>query len=124
MARDKSTTRRSYSAQFQAAVLAECDAANASVAKVAMRHGINANVVHRWRQLVRQGRTVAAPAPSLAAPQFVPVALASSPPAATTPVARDGDIQIQLRRGGTAVTITWPVGAASQCAQWLRELLA
>jgi len=125
MARGKSETRRSYSAQFRAAVLAECDGAGASVAKVAMRHGINANVVHRWRQLVRQGRIVAAPAPSLPAPQFVPVALASSPLAAPAPVdARDGDIQIQLRRSGTAVTITWPVGAASQCAQWLRELLA
>jgi response regulator of citrate/malate metabolism len=34
-----------------ARVLAECDVPGASVAKVAMAHGINANVVHRWRQL-------------------------------------------------------------------------
>ncbi len=33
------------------------------------------------------------------------------------------DIQIQLHRGPTAVTITWPVAAAAECATWLRELL-
>jgi transposase len=33
------------------------------------------------------------------------------------------DIQIQLHRGPTAVTITWPVAAAADCATWLRELL-
>ena len=41
--------------------MAQCDAPGASVAKVAMAHGINANVVHRWRQLVRGPPKVAAP---------------------------------------------------------------
>ena len=57
-------------------MLAECDAAGASVAKVAM-----------------------------------------SPPANACA------IRIELRRGPTAMTITWPVEASSACASWMRELL-
>ncbi|WP_119156863.1 transposase [Caldimonas tepidiphila] len=54
---DKPFTWRRYSAAGKARVLAECDAPGASVAKVAMAHGINANVVHRWRQLARETPT-------------------------------------------------------------------
>ena len=43
--------RRRYSEEQKLQVLAECDAGGASVAKVAMACGINANVVHRWRKL-------------------------------------------------------------------------
>ena len=48
MASDKAATRRRYDDEHKAQVVAECDAPGASVAKVAMSHGINANVVHRW----------------------------------------------------------------------------
>lgn len=37
------------------AAYADCAQPGASVTKVALAHGINANVVHRWRQLVREG---------------------------------------------------------------------
>ena len=33
------------------------------------------------------------------------------------------DIQIELRRGATAVKISWPIAAAVDCAAWMRELL-
>jgi transposase len=107
-------SRRRYSAELQAQVMAECNAAGASVAKVAMSHGINANVVHRWRQLAREGRT-ALPA---ATGEFVPVSLPAMSPSTNT-----GDIQIQLRRGTTTMTITWPVSAAADFGAWMRELL-
>jgi hypothetical protein len=51
-------------------------------------------------------------------PQFVPVTLTST---ASTPA--PADIQIELRRGATAVKITWPVAVAADCAAWMRELL-
>jgi transposase len=108
------TRRRRYSAELKAEVLAQCDAPGASVAKVAMSHGINANVVHHWRQLAREGRTKVAPPRS----EFVPVSLA-----ATAPPVADCDIRIELRRGATAMTIRWPVSAGAECAAWLRELL-
>ena len=109
-------TRRRYTAEVKAQVMAECDAPGASVAKVAMAHGINANVVHRWRQLAREsGATVPA-----CTSEFVPVSLAAEPVAAASSAA---DIQIQLRRGATAMVITWPVSASADLAAWTREIL-
>jgi transposase len=99
---------------LQTQVLAECAAPGASVAKVAMSHGINANVVHRWRQLARQAQPGLAPSGG----EFVPVSLPATPLCANA-----RDIQIQLRRGATAVSISWPMSAAGEFGVWLRELL-
>jgi len=108
-------TRRIYSDEFKAQVLAECEEPDASVAKVAMSHGINDNVVHRWRQLVREGRPVAAPAPRS---EFVPVALTASGPSLSS-----HDIRVEIRRGVTAITVSWPLSAAAECASWMRDWL-
>jgi transposase len=113
----QSQSRRSYSDEFKAQVLAECGAPGASVAKVAMSHGINDNVVHRWRQLARAGRAGVAPA-SAPRSEFVPVTL-------TTASACSGshDIRVEVRRGVTAITVSWPLSAAAECAAWLRDWL-
>jgi len=110
----RSAPRRRYSAELKTQVMAQCDAPGASVARVAMSHGINANVVHRWRQLAREGGTAVAPPRS----EFVPVSLTTS-----APPGADRDIRIQLRRGTTAMTICWPLSAAAECAGWLRDWL-
>jgi transposase len=47
MEKDKLSSRRNYSAQFRALVLEQCMSPGASVAEVALSHGMNANVVHR-----------------------------------------------------------------------------
>ena len=107
-------SRRRYSTELQAQVMAECDAPGASVAKVAMSHGINANVVHRWRQLAREAQA-ARPASS---GEFVALSL----PTVSGPT-EARDIQVQLRRGTTAMTVTWPVTAAAEFGAWMRELL-
>ena len=114
LAASRSVSRRRYSAELKAEVLAQCDAPGASVAKVAMSHGINANVVHHWRQLAREGGTRA----ESPRDDFVPVPLT-----ATATASADVDIRIELRRGATALTIHWPVSAGAECAAWLRELL-
>lgn len=117
MGSEKAATRHRYrySADAKAQAIAECEAPGNSMAKVAMAHGINANVVHRWRQAAR--KTVAAvPAPEQAAFVFVAVA---DDPAPGSP----GDIRIELRRGNTAMAIVWPVSAAEDFAVWMRELL-
>jgi transposase len=49
MNQDNSQTRRRYSTEFKRQVMAECAKPGASVASVALSHGINANVVHKWR---------------------------------------------------------------------------
>jgi len=128
MAEERVVSRRRHSAELRALVLEQCAAPRASVAKVAMSHGLNANMVHGWRKFARELDIAAArPAPSAAAvlakppasmPQFVPVKLTH-----TTPAPVPADIQIGLRRGATAVKITWPIAAAADCAAWMRELL-
>ena len=105
----KKITRRRHSAELKALVLSECAQPGASVAGVALSHGINANVVHKWRRLAG-----AAPLPVAS---FVPVAL----PAPTC--AAPADIRMELRRGATTMTISWPAAAAVDCAAWMRELL-
>jgi hypothetical protein len=56
----------------KAEVLAECERPGASVAAVAMAHGINANLVHKWRTHAMKQQTAAAQAGSAA---FIPVPL-------------------------------------------------
>jgi transposase len=127
MAADRVVLRRRHSAQFKALVLEQCAVPGASVAKVAMSHGVNANIVHGWRKLARQrdGAASSPPRPpslpvktAASVAQFVPVAMAqtTSPPA---PV----DIRIELHRGATAMKITWPIAAAAECAAWMHQWL-
>ncbi len=111
-----SRLRRRYSAQLKAEILAECAVPGASVAAIAMKHGINPNVVHKWRRL-RRREEVAVQSLARITGEFVP--LSRAPVAA--PVAQE--IRIELRRGATAMNITWPTAAASDCAAWMRELL-
>ena len=103
--------RRRHSAELKQQILAECARPGASVASVALAHGINANVVHKWRRLAH------APSLDLQVPTFVPVTL----PAPSCALA--SDIRIELRRGATSISLTWPVCAAENCAAWMRELL-
>lgn len=113
MASDKVVRRRRYGVELKARVVAECEAPGASVAKVAMAHGINANVVHRWRQLAREGGQATVAKPS----DFVPVAIAARP------VHGCRDIEVELRRGAVTMKVIWPSSAAADFAVWTRELL-
>jgi len=107
----KKRTRRRHGAELKAQILAECARPGASVAAVALTHGINANVVHKWRRLAA-GEAMAAPAAA-----FVSIPL---PAPMAAPVA---DIRIEIRHGATSMAVTWPVTAAAECATWMRELL-
>ncbi|HGM6311122.1 TPA: transposase, partial [Pseudomonas putida] len=40
--------RRSYSKSFKAQVVQECAQPGASIASVAQKHSLNANLVHKW----------------------------------------------------------------------------
>jgi transposase len=110
---------RQHPAALRQQVLMECAQPGASVARVAQSHGLNANMVHAWR---RQERVASAaqdrskPGP---APQFIALPL---PPQVSDPGALP-DIRIELRRGATTVSISWPGQAAGECGAWLRDWL-
>ena len=115
-----------HSDDFKADAVAACAQPGMSMAAVAMAHGINANLLRRWvheAQLKPRSEVVRADVVVEATAQdpktvFVPVGLPPPVPPAQVP-----DIRIELRRGPTTVTVTWPAGAASDCAVWMRELL-
>jgi transposase len=108
--------RRTHGAELKAAVVDACRQPGASIAAVALEHGINANLVHRWlRQAecaVNEAEVV--PAHTELAGGFMPLSLPQSMP---------GDIRVEVRRGGSVITVSWPVQAASECATWLRTWL-
>lgn len=113
----KRPLRRKYSAQLKSQVVQECRRRGASVAGVALSHGINANIVHRWlREHAGTALVVQAPKEFVALtvdPVATPAAMAVSRP----------DIRVEVRRGNSAVVVSWPVQEASSCAAWLREWL-
>lgn len=115
MEQAKPIARRRHDVQLKERVVAACAQPGASVARIALEHGLNANLVHRWRRIA-EGREIGAYAKPAAA-QFVSLPI----PAPIEPAS--ADIRIELTRGPTSITVTWPTGAAAECAMWLRDLL-
>ncbi len=109
--------RRTHSAAFKAQVVAACSVPGVSNAAVAMAHGINANLARRWVRLAEpiSKSTLTVPT-SQAVAAFVPVQMPA-------PVRQPEDIRIELRRGATAISVSWPCTASAACAAWMRELL-
>ena len=98
-------------------VLMECAQPGASVARVAQAHGLNTNMVHAWRRQGRGALPLQDPSAPATTTEFIALPLVP-PVAAPVP-----DIRIELRRGATSVSITWPGQAAGECGAWLREWL-
>ena len=116
--------RRRHSGEFKATVIGECLRPGVSIAAVALAHKLNANMLRKWvieaeHKGVKPPTVVPAPAradeAALPPPNFVPLALQAP--------AVDGDIRIELQRGGTSVKIAWPAAAARDCAAWLSDWL-
>ena len=132
--------RRTHGAEFKARVLAECQQPGASVAAVALAHGLNVNLLRKWlvgRGIKRTGlpapRTVTRKQPAVDEPgtaplQFIPVelaAVAAADPAPADAAATSADgIHIELTRGATQLCVRWPSAQAAACSAWLRELAA
>lgn len=106
--------RREYSADFNASVVQQTLERGASVSGVALSHGLHPNMVHRWLREQRLNREH----DSLRTPAFVALPLAPTQASSSPDV-----IRVEIQRSGATVTMQWPVTAAAQCAQMLRELL-
>jgi len=136
----KSGSRRRHSDELKAKVLAACDEPGASISGVAIAHGLNTNLVRKWRsgrgfKVAGTAITPAAPnnaptPPVGAIPEFVAIEMPAPPkaaaraagePMAAAPIA-ESLIQIELRRGPLHLNVRWPSAAADDCRAWLREL--
>jgi transposase-like protein len=120
-------SRRTYSPEFKAQLVAACRIPGMSVASVARNHGINHNILHRWlRELSDSGQPHIHSTVDLRPPGFIelpiPQALPEpSPP--TTPPITEGCVHLELQRGELSLKLSWPASSATECAVWLRELL-
>lgn len=143
--------RRVHGAEFKAQVLTECGRPGASVAAVALAHGLNANLLRKWLQgrgvkrcglavpamaaraakspAKRSGPTTEATAATVL--QFLPIDMASGGPSARVPkaaaraveVTGGPTIDIALARGDVELQVRWPASQASACGAWLHVLL-
>ena len=134
--------RRRHSDELKSKVLAACDEPGALISGVALAHGLNANLVRKWRsgrgaKLAGTGTAIAAAAsnaPSLGTTHgFVVIEMpapaktakvamsAAAQPTAAAPLG-EPLIQIELRRGLLHLNVRWPSTAAEDCRAWLSEL--
>lgn len=114
--------RRKHSAAFKAQILQACSEPGASLSGIAVAHGLNPNLVQRWRREARRSE-LALPT----APAFIPIV--TPRPAATpaAPAARQGtpaatSIEVRLQRGALQAQVRWPAQAVGDCTAFLREL--
>jgi len=98
--------RRRYSAEFKVRAVRACDEPGQSVAGVARRYGLNANLLHKWRKQTTTN----------SAEDFIrlPVpARAAQVPALT--------IRIDLPGG---IVVHWPAHEMADSVVWLKALMA
>ncbi len=100
--------RSSYPKPFKAQVVQECLQPAATVSSVAIRHGINANVIRKWLPLYRDQ-------PPATLPAFVPVR-------ATPKRTAEASVIIELPLGEQSVTVKWPASDPEGCARFVRGL--
>ena len=104
--------RRQHSPEFKAQVVKACNQPGISVAAVALRYRLNANLLRRWVAAQAQQAMTAA------VPEFVPLQFPPAPSAAAMQ-----EIVIEIRRGAATVTVQWPSSKAADCATWLQGWL-
>jgi len=114
---DKRRRRRTHSAAFKAKAVATSQRPGNSLASVASSLGLHITLLRRWvRESQMRAGIDKCPTPSKrSAAAFLPLELPTQRSAA--------DIRIELRRGATSITVTWPTAAAVECAAWMREEL-
>ena len=129
--------RRTFTAEFKHQLIQQCQQPYASVAKVAIQHQINANLLHKW---IRQSESML-PVPeesvlqaaSHQQPNFLPLVLHSTPvreesrppPTINNPVAQ---IRIPLHDEQRSeryqmVEIEWPVESTTELLFLLQGLI-
>ena len=112
--------RRRHSPQFKQKVVEACLAKQASIPKIALAHGLNANMVHRW---VRKAQNNKLPVAS----GFVALPIQRKPAItqATSQVGRvdTETINLEIPFRNQSIKVNWPLSQTDRCLALLRELL-
>ena len=121
----KPVTRRKHSAAFKAKLLRLCEQPGASVAAIALEHGVNANLVFKWRRnRLRSGAGAAAAGSAVLLPVCLeqtpagksaesgaPMAVSAAPVAARAQ--RPGTIELEI--AGARLCLRGEVDETSRC---------
>ena len=126
-------TRRIFATEFKQHLVELCLQPDTSVAKVAMQHQINANLLHKW---IRQSRSMVPALKSPPSPQtdFLPVILHPTPVRQEAPLPPVPEknavahIRIPLHKEqGSArdqmIEIDWPVESAKELLPLIQGLI-
>ena len=116
--------RRTFTAEFKHQLIQQCQQPDTSVAKVAMQHQVNANLLHKW---IRQSRSMVPSLTISSIPQtdFLPVILhptpvrqeAPPPPVPEKKVVAHIRIPLHEEPGsvrGQMIEIDWPVESVTE----------
>ena len=125
--------RRTFTAEFKHQLIQQCQQPDTSVAKVAMQHEINANLLHKW---IRQSRSMVPSLTISSIPQtdFLPVILhptpvkQEAPPPPVPEKKATAHIRIPLHdeQGSVRdqmIEIEWPVESATELLLLLQGLI-
>ena len=125
--------RRTFTAEFKHQLIQQCQQPDTSVAKVAMQHQINVNLLHKW---IRQSRSMVPSLTISSIPQtdFLPVILhptpvkQEAPPPPVPEKKATAHIRIPLHdeQGSVRdqmIEIEWPVESATELLLLLQGLI-
>ena len=86
-------TRRTHPLEFKRSAVEASNQAGASIAGVAMPHGINANQLHKWRRQLRGSESIVAESRILPVTLIHDTEPGSTRQATSEGIAADADIQ-------------------------------
>lgn len=112
--------RQRHSAQFKQQVVAACAEPGASVAGIALAHGLNANMLRKW---IRE-HSIGIRAPDT--PGFVALPMPGAKtrrPITDNVSVRADSICIEIPYQHQPIRIHWPLSQTDRCIALLRELL-
>lgn len=107
--------RRRFSPDFKARIVAACRQPGVSVSRIALEHGLNANMVRRW---MREAERCDAKSGTKFVPLRLPATVTDEPSTVT-----GHSIRIQIPCAGGTAVVEWPTNQAEQCLTLLRALL-
>jgi len=110
--------RRTYTTEFRQGLVAQCQP-GVSVSRIALAHGINANLLRKWIDRYRNQL----PAPVAAEPSKLVAVQVELPVKAQAEAACSEAIEISLTKRTTHINIRWPGNQAQACATWLSAWL-
>lgn len=112
--------RKRYTKAFKQNVIAACSQPGASVARIALEHGLNANMLRKWIRLAQNNSADNTPG-------FVALPMPDCPHTSAVSNARQSvdpeSIRMEIPYRHQSINISLPVSQMDRCLALLRELL-